>query len=205
MVQQILLFAQGKSGKRIALQLGNLLLDVAKTLYRTFPKSVKFVTDIPTQPLGFVVGNPTQLHQVIMNLCINARDAMPNGGTLTLAIAQQNVDAVKAQEYLDIQPGSYVIIAVSDTGVGIPTALRERIFEPFFTTKAASQGTGLGLSTAFSIVKNHGGFIELLSEEGKGTQFQVYLPTLQNCKTQTSPVETSTWRQRRPHYHANGL
>jgi two-component system, cell cycle sensor histidine kinase and response regulator CckA len=178
LVRQIMLFARGSSGKRIPLQVRDLLLDIGQTIRRTFPKSIAIYTHIPTDLLWLIAADPTQLQQVVLNLCVNARDAMPNGGTLTLAIANQQVNATQAQKYLDTHAGRYVVLTVSDTGLGIPPALIEQIFEPFFTTKATGKGTGLGLSTVFNIVKNHGGFIELSSEEGKGTQFQVYLPAI---------------------------
>ncbi|MGA7932416.1 MAG: PAS domain S-box protein [Kovacikia sp.] len=182
LVQQITQFAHGTAGKREPMVVEVLLLEIAKSIQKTFPSAIKIVTDIPTQPLGLVAADPTQLYQVVINLCSNARNAMPNGGTLTLAIAEREVDAVQAQNHLPVHPGSYIMITVSDTGIGIPPALIERIFEPFFTAQESDQNTGLGLSTAFRIVQNHAGFIELFSQEGKGTQFQVYLPVIQAAR-----------------------
>jgi two-component system, cell cycle sensor histidine kinase and response regulator CckA len=179
LVQQITLFARGTSGKRMPLQVGDLLLEIVKTIQRTFPKSIEIYPNIPTQTLGSIVADPTQFHQVVMNLCVNARDAMPNGGTLTLSIENCSIDPTYAQKYLEAHAGNYVMMTVADTGIGIPPALMERIFEPFFTTKEPGKGTGLGLSSVFSIVKNHGGFIEVASERGKGTQFKVYFPASQ--------------------------
>jgi signal transduction histidine kinase len=178
LVQQITLFARGTSGKRIPLQVGDLLRNIGQTIRQTFPPSIEICTHIPTDALGLIAADPTQLYQVVMNLCVNARDAMPNGGILALAISHQEVDAIKAQSHWQVQAGSYVMLTVADTGVGIPPSLIEHIFEPFFTTKATGKGTGLGLATVFSIVKNHSGFIELSSEEGRGTQFHVYLPAI---------------------------
>ncbi|HUK90732.1 MAG TPA: ATP-binding protein, partial [Blastocatellia bacterium] len=118
-------------------------------------------------------------HQILMNLCVNARDAMPFGGRLTVEAEEINVDENYARMNLESRPGGYVRISVTDSGTGIPPGMLERIFEPFFTTKELGKGTGLGLSTVLSIVKSHGGFINVYSEVGKGTQFKVYLPTSQ--------------------------
>ena len=125
-----------------------------------------------------VMGDPTQLHQVFLNLCVNARDAMPHGGRLELRTENIVIDEARVASHADLKPGSYVVVEVMDTGTGIPFALRERIFEPFFTTKEFGKGTGLGLSTVMAIVRSHGGFIDLYSEPGKETRFKVYLPAL---------------------------
>lgn len=186
LVQQITLFAKGISGQQIPVKAGELLLNISKMIRQTFPKSIQICTHIQTNELWSIAADPTQLHQVIMNLCVNARDAMPKGGTLTLGIENCSIDATYAQKHLEAEVGNYVVITISDTGEGIPAALMERIFEPFFTTKAPGKGTGLGLATVFRIVKNHGGFIELSSQEGKGTQFQVYLPVVQEIPQQNS-------------------
>jgi CheY-like chemotaxis protein len=122
------------------------------------------------------MGDPTQLHQVLMNLCVNARDAMPNGGTLTISAENLNVDAHYAGLNLEAKSGPYVFIQVEDSGSGIPPGMVEKIFDPFFTTKEVGKGTGLGLSTSLAIVKSHGGFLRVYSEVGKGTKFQINLP-----------------------------
>src|SRR5439155_13893487 len=123
-----------------------------------------------------VMGDATQLHQVLLNLCVNARDAMPKGGALL--IQAENIVVDRKQVRMHPQPisGPYVVVSVSDTGVGIPPELQDRIFEPFFTTKEQDQGTGLGLSTVISIVKSHQGFVEVASQAGRGAIFKVYLP-----------------------------
>ena len=138
--------------------------------------------------LHAVHGNATQLHQVLMNLCVNARDAMPNGGILSINAENLDIDenyaAMNINDYVGthISVGVHIVVTVSDTGLGIPPETLERIFEPFFTTKEQGKGTGLGLSTAIGIIKSHGGFINVYSEVGKGTQFKVYLPAVQTAE-----------------------
>ncbi|TFI52795.1 response regulator [Mastigocladus laminosus UU774] len=176
LVKQILAFARGTEERCNYVQLGHLLLEAAKVTKQTFPKSIEISTQIPTTNLWMVDANATQLHQILMNLCVNARDAMPNGGILKISAENQVVDQTYAQMYLDAREGNYVVVTISDTGIGIPPEFMEHIFDPFFTTKETGQGTGLGLSTVLSIVKNHGGFVQVLSEVNKGTKFKVYLP-----------------------------
>lgn len=190
LVKQILTFSRGTEGKRITLQPKHILLDVAKVIEQTFPKSIAIRTNILADPLNLISADPTQLHQVLMNLCVNARDAMPNGGVLTLTIENFDVDEIFAQMHLDAEVGNYIAISVTDTGVGIPPEFRDRIFDPFFTTKAVGQGTGLGLSTVLGIVKNYGGFLQVSSELGEGTEFKVYLPSAKGSATENhSPEE----------------
>lgn len=186
LVKQILLFARGSQGKRISLQASYLLLEVAKVAEQTFPKSIQIRRQLPSHSLWLVSANPTQLHQVLMNLCVNARDAMPHGGTLTLSAENCYIDATDARINLDAQVGHYVLMTVTDTGTGIAPELLNRIFDPFFTTKEPDQGTGLGLSTVLGIVKNHGGFLQVSSQVGQGTQFQVYLPAVEETVNQTA-------------------
>jgi PAS domain S-box-containing protein len=177
MVKQILTFARGTEGKRVALQVGPLLREVIAVVQQTFPKSIRICQDIPDEALWLVSADPTHLHQIVMNLCVNARDAMPDGGTLTLSAKNYCVDAAFAKMHLDAQAGTYVLISVADTGTGIPPDVRDRIFDPFFTTKEPGQGTGLGLSIVLGMVKNYGGFVQVSSDVGKGTQMNIYLPT----------------------------
>jgi two-component system, cell cycle sensor histidine kinase and response regulator CckA len=178
LVKQILAFARGAEGKRLPLQVRHLLSEVVQVARQTFPKNIDIETNIPATDLWTVSADATQLHQVLMNLCVNARDAMPGGGTLCLSVKNHLVDAAFARMNLEAHTGSYVMITVSDTGMGIPTKLMDRIFDPFFTTKDHGKGTGLGLSTVLGIVKNHGGFIKVYSEVEQGTQFKVYLPAI---------------------------
>src|ERR1043166_9449447 len=123
-----------------------------------------------------VSGSPTQLHQVLMNLCINARDAMPRGGQLMLSAENLDLDERAIRQYPDATPGRYLAVTVADTGIGMPADVLEKIFQPFFTTKEPGKGTGLGLSTSRHIVKNHGGFMVVQSKVGEGTSVTVYLP-----------------------------
>ncbi|AFZ23361.1 PAS/PAC sensor hybrid histidine kinase [Cylindrospermum stagnale PCC 7417] len=187
LVKQVLSFARGVSGKRITLQLRHLIVEVSKILKETFPKSIEISTEVP-QELWTVSGDSTQLHQVLMNLCVNARDAMPHGGILSISGKNLLIDENYARMNLEAKTGPYIVITVSDTGVGIPGEILDRIFEPFFTTKEVGQGTGLGLSTILGIIKSHGGFVNVYSEVGRGTQFKVYLPAVEGMET-VSPDE----------------
>ncbi|MEH2154654.1 hybrid sensor histidine kinase/response regulator [Nostoc sp.] len=182
LVKQVLSFARGVEGKRITLQLKHLIMEVAKILKETFPKSIEISTDVP-HDLWMVSGDSTQLHQVLMNLCVNARDAMPDGGTLSISAENLLIDENYARMNLEAKEGPYIVVTVSDSGVGIPKEMVDRIFEPFFTTKDVGQGTGLGLSTVLGIIKSHGGFVNVYSEPGSGTSFKVYLPAVGGMET----------------------
>ncbi len=182
-VNQLLSFARGAEGEHIVLQPKHLIKDIEKILKETLPKSIQIHTIIP-EDLWSIHGDATQLYQVLMNLCVNARDAMPKGGKLTLEAENIQLDASYARMHLEAKPGPFVLITVTDTGVGIPASILDKIFEPFFTTKEHGQGTGLGLSTALGIVKGHGGFINVYSEIGKGTQFKIYLPAIKTEGTE---------------------
>ena len=160
-----------------------------KIARQTFPKSIEIRREFSTIDLWIVCANATQLHQVLMNLIVNARDAMPNGGTLVISADNQVIDEIYAQMNLDVQPGRYVVITIADTGTGIAKELLDRIFDPFFTTKEPGFGTGLGLSTVLGILKSHGGFVQVYSEVGAGTQFKVYLPAVE--ETAIQPTEAS--------------
>jgi two-component system, cell cycle sensor histidine kinase and response regulator CckA len=136
--------------------------------------------------LWTVLGDMTQLHQVLMNLCVNARDAMPQGGTLSIQAANYSIDETFARKHLDATVGNYVAITVADTGTGIQPQILHRIFDPFFTTKEIVKGTGLGLSAVMGIIKSHDGFLDVQSQVNQGTQFQIYIPA---CDTPIQPVE----------------
>ncbi len=137
--------------------------------------------------LWAISGDVTQLHQVLMNLVVNARDAMPSGGLLSLKAQNVRIDEHYARMNLEAQVGNYILLTVADSGTGIKPEVLERIFEPFFTTKELGEGTGLGLSTVIGIVKSHGGFVNVYSEVGKGTEFRVYLPAIKSAETQVLP------------------
>lgn len=194
MVKQVLQFARGVAGQRILLQPLHLIDEVARMLRETLAKSIEVKTLMPGG-VWPVIGDPTQLHQVLMNLCVNARDAMPRGGRLTLAAENFVIDESYARMNIDSRPGRYVLITVADTGVGIPPEIIEKIFDPFFTTKEAGSGTGLGLSTAIGIVRSHGGFIIVSSQPGAGSEFKVYVPaaeSLSNALARTAGPDTQS-------------
>ena len=175
LVSKVLGFARGVEGQRIPVNIGHLISELVRVMQETFPRNITIEYESSAN-LWSVVGDPTQIHQVILNLCVNARDAMPNGGKLTISAANIVLDDTYASMNLNARPGSYVVLRVEDSGTGIPPELMERIFEPFFTTKEMGKGTGLGLSTTMAIVKSHSGFINHYSEVGKGTKFKVYFP-----------------------------
>ncbi len=176
MVKQILTFARGNEARRTVLQINHLLKDIEQFAKGTFPKSIVIQSNLP-QDILTVSADPTQMHQVLMNLVVNARDAMPNGGTITISAQNLYIDESYARMNIEAKVGSYIVVTIADTGTGIEPEVIERVFDPFFTTKEVGKGTGLGLSTAIGIVKNHGGFIQVSSELGKGSQFKVYLPS----------------------------
>lgn len=178
LVKQVLSFTRGIEGDRAPLQLKHLITEIQQVIRETFPKTIEASTSVDPD-LWTVSGNATQLHQVLMNLCVNARDAMPDGGTLTISAENLLIDENYAKMNIEAKIGNYILIIISDTGVGIPQQIQDRIFEPFFTTKELGKGTGLGLSTVMGIIKSHGGFINVYSEPRKGSKFQVYLPTQQ--------------------------
>jgi len=183
LVKQVLSFARGIEGKRTILQVRHLISEIKQIAKETFPKLIEVSTDVP-QDLWTVRGDATQLHQVLMNLCVNARDAMPEGGALSIAAENLLVDENYARMNLGAHVGPYIVISVTDTGIGMPAKTVDRIFEPFFTTKDPGKGTGLGLSTAIGIIKSHGGFVNVQSQVGKGTEFKVYLPAVAGAETQ---------------------
>lgn len=178
LVKQIMVFARGGEGKRVPLQISPLLSEIVQMARHTFPKDIDIQANPPTVNLWTVFADATQLHQVLMNLAVNARDAMPNGGILRFSAENIILDETFARMNLEANPGSYVVITVMDTGSGIPAELLERIFDPFLTTKEVGKGTGLGLSTTLGIVKKHEGFVKVYSQVGHGSQFKVYLPTM---------------------------
>ncbi|CAM2960884.1 PAS domain-containing hybrid sensor histidine kinase/response regulator [Rariglobus hedericola] len=186
LVRQVLTFARGIDGShRVAIQVEHLIKDVARIATETFPRSIR--TEIQAEKdLWVVTGDATQLHQVILNLVVNARDAMPEGGTLTLTAENITIDAQYVATSRAAKPGFYLCIGIADTGCGIPQDEIDRIFEPFFTTKEVGKGTGLGLSTAHAIIESHRGFIAVYSEPGQGSTFKVYVPADPNLRAPAS-------------------
>jgi PAS domain S-box-containing protein len=177
-VRQVLSFAKGIQGERIEIQPKHLLQDIELIIKDIFPKDIRLHLSIPEETWT-IQGDPTQMHQVLLNLCLNARDAMPDGGDLHLGLENCLLDEQHAAMNLQAKPGRYVKFSVIDHGTGMPPEILDKIFEPFFTTKDIDKGTGLGLSTVSAIVKSHGGFIHVYSEQGTGTTFHVYLPAME--------------------------
>jgi two-component system cell cycle sensor histidine kinase/response regulator CckA len=177
MVSQILTFARGAGGQAAPLRVKPILGEMARLAKDTFPRSLQIKVQVAAD-LPPVFANPTQLHQVLLNLCVNARDAMPNGGTLLLTAKTVCLDAYLPQGEQQPVSGQHVVLSVSDTGVGMSNEVAARIFEPFFTTKAEGKGTGLGLATVIGIARSHNGFVELSTKLGSGTTFSVYLPAV---------------------------
>ena len=190
LVKQILLFSRQAESQWKLINLIPLLKEILKLIRETFPKSIVIEDDIVLN-LWLLNGDFTQIHQVLMNLCINARDAMPDGGKLIIAAENLVVDRQYCSTNSQLEEGNYILISVTDTGIGISPEIRDRIFEPFFTTKKIGKGTGLGLSTVIGIVQNHGGVIEVESELQSGTQFKVFLPASQAIRETEETFDTT--------------
>jgi two-component system cell cycle sensor histidine kinase/response regulator CckA len=171
----VMLFARGVEGVRVAVDIGKIVSEVEAIVDSAFPKNIELVTSMSVG-LDKVMGDATQLNQVLLNLCVNARDAMPSGGQITISARNLDADELYAASHSGATARRYVILEVADSGTGIPREILDRIFEPFFTTKDFGQGTGLGLSTVQGIVRSHGGFVEVSSQAGKGSLFRVHLP-----------------------------
>lgn len=174
-VRQMLTFSRAQMIERGPLQPRHLIREMVQIVSETFPREIRVALHAPGD-LWVVNANPTQLHQVLLNLCVNARDAMPGGGELSLRATNRLLGSLNPDLPQQAKPGPYVVIEIRDTGVGIPPEVRHRIFDPFFTTKAPGKGTGLGLSTVLGIVRDHGGFVTVESQPGKGSCFRVHLP-----------------------------
>jgi len=180
-VKQVLTFARGVEGERVLLQLKHLVSELAKVMAQTFPRNIDIQTHFPAD-LWPVLGDATQLHQVLLNLCVNARDAMPQGGSIRLSAENVDIDPHFASMNPGAQLGPHVVLRASDTGMGMSPETMEKIFDPFFTTKEVGKGTGLGLATVIGIVKSHSGFLTVQSEVGVGTTFSVFLPASEESR-----------------------
>jgi nitrogen fixation negative regulator NifL len=193
LVQQVLTFGRGMAGDRVSIQPARIVREITHIIEKSFPKSIKFKCH--TQPcLWSIMGDATQLHQVLLSLTANARDAMPDGGELSIELENVLIDETYTAMNLEARRGPYVVIKVVDTGTGIPAEIRDRIYDPFFTTKEIGHGNGLGLSISLGIVKSHGGFMHCHSEMGQGATFKVYLP----ASTAAEAVEKKPVNPNRP-------
>ena len=190
MVKQIVAFARGVSGEPAVLEVRHVVTEMEKLAKQTFPRSIGIKVKI-ARNLYPVMGNATQLHQVLLNLCVNARDAMPQGGTL--GVEADNISLDKKISAWQPEPvsGPHLLLTISDTGCGMKPEVLTRVFEPFFTTKELGKGTGLGLSTVQGIVKSHGGFAEVTTEIGKGTTFKIYLPSTAATEPQSAEAKSN--------------
>jgi PAS domain S-box-containing protein len=191
LVRQILGFARGSPGEFQRLDVGRLVADIVAIIAETFPKALK-LRHLVAPDIWPAQGNPTQVHQVLLNLCVNARDAMPHGGTLRITAINRLLGDVEAARIPGGRPGAWLLIEVSDTGTGIPPDILEKIWTPFFTTKAEGDGTGLGLSTVRGILYKHNGFIDVSTEVGKGSSFRVFLPAVLDSAPRPAETGQST-------------
>ncbi len=178
MVGQVLSFARGVEGRHVIVPGEVLIKELTPILRDTFPKNIRIETSVE-EHLSPIEADATQLHQVLLNLCLNARDAMPEGGLLAISAQRVDLDDDYAGLNLEAKTGPYLCVKVQDTGEGISQENISKIFDPFFTTKGVGKGTGLGLSTSLAIIKSHGGFIKTYSEPGRGTAFCCYLPLVE--------------------------
>jgi hypothetical protein len=185
---QLLTFARGVKSEHVLISIPALIFDVEKTIKETFPRSIQIEAKAERDILA-IMGDNTQLQQVLINMCINARDAMPFGGSLSIKAENAFLDQYYSKMHPEAKVGPYVVISIIDNGTGMPPDVLDRLFEPFFTTKKTGEGTGLGLSTARSIIKSHDGFISVYSEVGKGTTFKVYLPVTEIKSGTTTAIQ----------------
>ncbi|HEY6945488.1 MAG TPA: ATP-binding protein [Candidatus Acidoferrum sp.] len=186
LTRELLAFSRRQVLQRQSIDLNTVTSGLVSFLEKVISKDIEL--KVVTAPLDAVKADPTQIEQVLMNLCLNARDAMPNGGRMVIETEMVELDDAYARFYPGVALGRYVVLSVSDTGIGMDAQTRERIFEPFFTTKEKGKGTGMGLATVYGIVKQHGGFIHVYSEPGQGSLFRVYLPVAEDAVPEGSPA-----------------
>ncbi len=183
LTNQLLVFARKKEGKTKHIDLNRTVEDTIKIIRSTFPKTIEIEKRLSENSLT-VLGDETQMHQIVMNLCVNARDAINEKGIITLKTGRIKLYDTSAQKYMDAVPGDYVSLEVEDTGCGIDSETQKKIFEPFFSTKEQGKGTGLGLSMVYGFVRSHDGFIDVNSSPGKGSRFRIFLPANDSGKTE---------------------
>ncbi len=189
-VKQVLTFARGVEGDRVRLEPKHLVDELAKIMVQTFPRAIDIQAELPSE-LWTIAGDATQLHQVLLNLCVNARDATPAGGRITVGAKNVDVDAHLVAMNPGAQLGPHVSFSVSDTGAGMSAETMQKIFDPFFTTKEVGKGTGLGLATVVGIVKSHAGFLTVKSYIGVGTTFTVFIPAARESETTSKGADTT--------------
>ncbi len=192
LIKQVLTFARGLEGERIPVQIKHIVKDLVSVLQETVPKSISIKYDIGNLP-WLISADPTQIHQVLMNVCLNARDAMPGGGSLKISVENVHLDENFSRMNPGARSGRYLQLTVEDAGTGMSDERLQRILDPFFTSKPLGHGTGLGLSTALTIIKSHGGFINVYSELGHGTKFSIALPAMEDQIEMSRPVVTSQY------------
>lgn len=190
MVKQVLAFARGADTRKSTVRVDRLVKEMGKIITDVFPKNITCLVNASPESWP-VSGMATQLHQVLMNLCVNARDAMPHGGTLKLSTKNVQLGAADVAEHPEAAPGDYICVSVEDSGMGISPEQLAKLFQPFFTTKGPGKGTGLGLSTSRNIIRNHGGFITVESRPGLGTVFKFYLPAAKDSEGQETAAKSS--------------
>jgi signal transduction histidine kinase len=204
LTRQILTFSRQQNAETRVCDVNHIVEDMERMLRRLIGEDVRLAVALD-QDVGRVRADPGQLEQVIMNLAVNARDAMPRGGRLVLETSNVELDEAYAQSHAGVSPGAYVVLAISDTGEGMEPAILARIFEPFYTTKGPGKGTGLGLAVVFGIVKQSGGFLSVYSEPGRGSTFRVFLPRVFEEEMPVSSRDRWTAKIRKGHRRTFGL